>query len=66
MHEGKFTAHIDAFDTPDWDYFRNKAVIKAEYMREQGFVHPATLIPEELEYNKGYQAIMSEAKKKFK
>ena len=66
MHDGKFTAHADAFDTPDWDYFRNKAVKKAEYMREQGFVHPATLIPEELEYNKGYQAMMSEAKKRFK
>ncbi|MHB1830021.1 MAG: fructose 1,6-bisphosphatase [Candidatus Micrarchaeaceae archaeon] len=66
MHEGKFTAHIDAFDTPDWDYFRTKAVKKAEFMREQGFVHPATLVPEELEYSKGYQAMMGEAKKKFK
>ena len=66
MHEGKFTAHADAFDTPGLGLFRNKAVIKAEYMREQGFVHPATLIPEELEYNKGYQAMMAEAKKKFK
>jgi len=34
-------------------------------MREQGFVHPATLIPEELEYNKGYESIMSEARKRF-
>jgi fructose 1,6-bisphosphate aldolase/phosphatase len=66
MHEGRFTAHTDAFDTPDWDYYRNKAVRKAEYMREQGFVHPATLIPEELEYNKGYEAMMSEARKRFK
>ncbi|HLD57321.1 MAG TPA: fructose-1,6-bisphosphatase [archaeon] len=66
VHEGKFTGPVDAFETPDWDYFRNKAVKKAEYMREQGFVHPATLIPEELEYNKGYQAIMDEVKKKFK
>ncbi len=66
MHEGKFTAHIDAFDTPDWDYYRNKAVKKAEYMREQGFVHPATLIPEELEYNKGYEAMMSDVRKRFR
>ena len=58
MHNGKFTESVDAFETPDWDYFRMKATKKAEYMREQGFVHPATLIPEELEYNKNYQAIM--------
>ncbi|MCL4365252.1 MAG: fructose-1,6-bisphosphatase [Candidatus Marsarchaeota archaeon] len=66
MHEGKFTAHTDAFETPDWDYFRTKAVKKAEMMREQGFVHPATLIPEELEYSKGYRAMMGEARKRFK
>lgn len=66
MHEGKFTAYTDGFSTPDWDYFRNKAVQKAEFMREQGFIHPATLIPEELEYGKGYQSIMEEVKKRFK
>lgn len=66
MREGKFVGPVDAFETPDWDYFRKKATIKAEHMREQGFVHPATLIPEELEYNKGYQAIMDEVKKRFK
>ncbi len=66
VHEGKFTAFTDGFETPDWDYFRQKAVKKAEFMREQGFVHPATLIPEELEYSKGYQSIMEEVRKKFK
>ena len=66
MHEGYFSAFIDAFDTPDWDYYRNKAVQKTEYMREQGFIHPATLVPEELEYNKGYKSIMAKAKKRFK
>jgi fructose 1,6-bisphosphate aldolase/phosphatase len=66
MHNGKLTEPVDAFDTPDWDYFRKKAVEKAEYMREQGFIHPATLIPEELEYQKGYQAIMDEIKRRFK
>ncbi len=65
MHEGKFTAFTDAFGTEDWDYYRTKAVKKAEYMREQGFIHPATLVPEELEYNKGYEAIMSELGKRF-
>ncbi len=66
MHEGKFTAYTDAFDTPDWDYYRNKATEKAEYMREQGFVHPATLVPEELEYAPGYKAMMAEVEKRFK
>ncbi len=66
MHEGKFTAFTDAFDTPDWDYYRNKAVEKAEYMREQGFVHPATLVPEELEYSPGYKSVMAEVEKRFK
>jgi fructose 1,6-bisphosphate aldolase/phosphatase len=66
MHNGKFVGPADAFETPDWDYFRKRATKKAEFMREQGFVHPATLIPEELEYNKGYQNIMDEVKKRFK
>lgn len=66
VHDGKLTEAVDAFETPDWDYFRMRATKKAEYMREQGFIHPATLIPEELEYNKGYQAIMGEVKKRFK
>ncbi len=66
MKNGKFTRPADAFETPDWDFFRNKAVQKAEFMREQGFIHPATLIPEELEYNKGYQAIMEKVKGRFK
>jgi len=66
VHNGKLTEVVDGFETPDWDYYRNKATEKAEYMREQGFIHPATLIPEELEYNKGYQAIMDELKKRFK
>ena len=66
IHNGKLTGPADAFETPDWDYFRNKATEKAEYMREQGFIHPATLIPEELEYQEGYQDIMGKLKKRFK
>jgi fructose 1,6-bisphosphate aldolase/phosphatase len=31
---------------------------RAIIMRYQGFIHPATLVPEELEYNKGYGARM--------
>jgi fructose 1,6-bisphosphate aldolase/phosphatase len=66
MHDGKFTANTDAFDTPDWDYYRNKAVKKADYMRDQGFVHPATLVPEELEYSPAYKAMMSLIEERFK
>jgi fructose 1,6-bisphosphate aldolase/phosphatase len=35
-------------------------------IRNQGFIHPATLVPEELEYNKGYEARMSKLQGKFK
>jgi hypothetical protein len=35
-------------------------------MRNQGFIHPATLVPEELEYNKGYEARMSKLNEKFR
>jgi fructose 1,6-bisphosphate aldolase/phosphatase len=35
-------------------------------MRNQGFIHPATLVPEELEYNKGYEARMDKLNRKFK
>ena len=28
-------------------------------MRRQGFVHPATLVPDELEYAEGYKARMN-------
>ena len=39
---------------------------RAIIMRYQGFIHPATLVPEELEYNKGYEARMSKLNEKFK
>ena len=35
-------------------------------MRNQGFIHPATLVPDELEYNKGYEARMAKLSSKFK
>jgi fructose 1,6-bisphosphate aldolase/phosphatase len=35
-------------------------------MRNQGFIHPATLVPEELEYNKGYEARINKLNEKFK
>lgn len=62
---GKLGQSVDAFETSDWDYFRRLAVKKSEMMRAQGFVHPATLIPDELEYNKGYKNVMSQLEAKL-
>jgi fructose 1,6-bisphosphate aldolase/phosphatase len=65
MKDGKLGQSVDAFETSDWDYFRRLAVEKSEMMRAQGFIHPATLMPEELEYNKGYKSVMSRLEAKF-
>ncbi len=66
MHDGILTEPFDGFSTPDWDYIRSIAVERALAMRAQGFIHPATLVPEELEYNKGYEARMKRLREKFK
>jgi fructose 1,6-bisphosphate aldolase/phosphatase len=60
------TGPLDGFGTTDWDLQRMMAAERAIIMRNQGFIHPATLVPEELEYNKGYEARMSKLNKKFK
>ena len=66
MHNGKFTGPFDGFSTPDWDYIREIATKKALSMRSQGFIHPATLVPSELEYAEGYRARMSILETKMK
>ncbi len=66
MHNGKFVGPFDGFSTPDWDYIREIATKKALAMRSQGFVHPATLVPSELEYAEGYKARMSVLEEKMK
>jgi len=66
MHNGKFVGPFDGFSTPDWDYIREIATKKALAMRSQGFVHPATLVPSELEYAEGYNARMSILESKMK
>ena len=66
MHNGKFTGPFDGFSTPDWDYIRENATKKAIAIRSQGFIHPATLVPDELEYAEGYKARMAEVEKKMK
>jgi len=66
MHNGKFTGPFDGFSTPDWDYIREIATKKAMSIRSQGFIHPATLVPSELEYAEGYKARMSILESKMK
>jgi fructose 1,6-bisphosphate aldolase/phosphatase len=66
MHNGKLTGPHDGFGTADWDLQRMWAAERAMIMRNQGFIHPATLVPDELEYNKGYEARMSKLESKFK
>ena len=66
MHGGKFTGPFDGFSTPDWDYIREIATKKAITIRSQGFIHPATLVPSELEYAEGYKARMAVLEEKMK
>ncbi|HSG83867.1 MAG: fructose-1,6-bisphosphate aldolase/phosphatase [Nitrosopumilus sp.] len=66
MHNGKLTGPFDGFSTPDWDYIRENATKKAIAIRSQGFIHPATLVPSELEYAEGYRARMDILETKMK
>ena len=66
MHNGKLIGPFDGFSTPDWDHIRNIATKKALAMRSQGFIHPATLVPSELEYAEGYNARMDVLNSKMK
>jgi fructose 1,6-bisphosphate aldolase/phosphatase len=65
MHDGKLTGPLDGFASDDWDLQRMWASERAMIMRNQGFIHPATLVPDELEYNKGYEARMKKLNQKF-
>ncbi len=65
MHDGKFTGYGDAFDDPIFDEVRRIAVTKSFFMREQGFVMPAMLPMEEIEYTV-LQTRLEELDKKFK
>ncbi len=66
MHNGKFVGPMDGFDTPDWDYVRRIATRRALTIRSQGFFHPATLVPSELEYGEGYNDRIDILRKKMK
>lgn len=49
--EGKLSERVDIFGNPAWDATRLKAQRKAEEIRQQGFVGPAMLPIQELEYS---------------
>jgi fructose 1,6-bisphosphate aldolase/phosphatase len=66
MHNGKLTGPVDGFASVDWDYIRNIAMKRAIAIRSQGFVHPATLVPDELEYGVGYRARMNVLQSKMR
>jgi len=66
MHEGRLTGPFDGFSTPDWDYVREVATKRALAIRSQGFIHPATLVPSELEYAEGYRARMDVLRSKMR
>jgi len=66
MHNGKLVGPADGFATADWDHIREIATKKALAMRSQGFIHPATLVPSELEYAEGYKDRMSILNNKMK
>jgi len=66
MRNGKLVGPFDGFSTPDWDYVRGVATKRALAMRSQGFIHPATLVPSELEYAEGYRARMDVLTSKMK
>lgn len=62
MKNGKFVGPLDGFGDESWDGVRKKALEKAESIREQGFFYPATLGPDELEYNEGFKEFMESLK----
>jgi len=66
MHGGKLTGPFDGFSTADWDHIREIATKKALTMRSQGFIHPATLVPSELEYAEGYKDRINVLNEKMK
>jgi fructose 1,6-bisphosphate aldolase/phosphatase len=49
--EGKLSKGVDLFGDVAWDATRLKAQRKAEDIRQQGFVGPAMLPIQELEYS---------------
>lgn len=63
--EGQLSESVDVFGNPAWDHTRLKAQQKAEELRRQGFVGPAMLPIQELEYS-AFHTSLAELESKFK
>ncbi|HEY5596568.1 MAG TPA: fructose 1,6-bisphosphatase, partial [Candidatus Bipolaricaulota bacterium] len=63
--DGKLSEGVDIFGNVVWDAARLKAQRKAEELRQQGFVGPAMLPIQELEYS-AFRASLAELDAKFK
>ncbi len=62
---GKLSEAVDVFANPVWDATRLKAQQKADEMRRQGFVGPAMLPTQELEYS-AFQQSLAELEEQFR
>jgi len=62
--EGKFSAFVDMFDNPAWDYVRILAQKKALEIRKQGWSGPAMLPTQELEYG-GFREVIKNLLDRF-
>lgn len=63
--QGKLSEGVDIFGNPAWDATRLKAQGKADELRRQGFVGPAMLPMQELEYS-AFRKSLEELEKQFK
>jgi fructose 1,6-bisphosphate aldolase/phosphatase len=63
--EGKLSEPVDVFDNPAWDATRLRAQAKAEEIRRQGFVGPAMLPIQELEYS-AFRQSLAELDQRFR
>jgi len=61
---GRLSKGVDLFGNPVWDYTRLKAQSKAEEIRQQGFVGPAMLPIQELEYS-AFRQSLAELEERF-
>lgn len=62
--DGKLSERVDVFGNPAWDATRLKAQEKADEMRRQGFVGPAMLPVQELEYS-AFRASLEDLEERF-
>jgi len=63
--EGKLSERVDIFGNQVWDNTRRKAQEKAEEIRKQGFVGPAMLPVQELEYS-AFRTSLAELEDRFR